>query len=179
MKFFKFIFCFLVLFCVQAEATYIPFNCALTVGARCYSSAELARFESGTTGVILYGNVPTDGRITTLRTSNTASGYQVGSGKTLTIKSVSYVGGAGGRVIVGYGDTDVGLNSGSAPTNPVVVGGATTVSSGFSYLSGNTSAAGINTGAAYINFTAPQNKYPFIYAEGAGFSNVIVYAFID
>jgi len=51
------------------------------------------------------------------------AGYQVPVGKTFRLLGIDYVGSAAPStsigVALGYADTDVGLNTGSAPTNPV------------------------------------------------------------
>lgn len=154
-----------------------PIQKSLYIGGRLFDASEVQRFESGTTGVILYGQVGTDTRVSTLRRANVASGFQVPSTKTLTVKALLYSSGASARLTVGYGDTDVGNNSASAPTNPVTIGGSTTVSAPWAYVSTNT--ANNPPAGIFIDFQVPQNKYPYVYAEGATFTSAIVYCFID
>lgn len=64
------------------------------------------------------------GRYTTARSGFATSGYQVTAGKSLRILAVRMVvvdatAGGGSSDFWGYGDTDVGVNSASAPTTPI------------------------------------------------------------
>lgn len=111
---------------------------------------------------------------TTLRTTNGSSGYQVPGGKSLKIigyDSSVAVGAAAGGLGILYGDTDVGLDSASAPTNPIYQnanGSASTillaVSAGF-------------FGAA-VNFTIPTGKYPAVVCAGTIAIYVNIYGYL-
>lgn len=114
-------------------------------------------------------------RWSTWRRMNTTgtSGYQTTNGKTLTVRA--------GRTAVQstaiyphsfmYGDTDVGSNSGSAPTNP-------------KYQVGDSSFGVITTVATgwyefvCFDFAAPSQKYGGFYnAGGANAAHHIVYGY--
>lgn len=69
----------------------------------------------------LYGFISTDGNVTHLRLPHTTTGYQVTGGKTLYIVRMMVLGtGAAGWWKLGYADNDVGYNTATARTNPVM-----------------------------------------------------------
>lgn len=64
----------------------------------------------------------------TVRTSNTATGYQVTSGKTLTIGAIRMslpddTTSTNNTMIIGYADNDLGFTTTTAPINPVYLAG--------------------------------------------------------
>jgi hypothetical protein len=104
----------------------------------------------------------------TYRLMNGTAGYQVTALKELHIRAA--------RILVttnnglfGYGDTDVGLNSLSAPTNPVYSGGSST---GANF---NGSDTNWNTSEFPVFFNVPASKYPFSYTTGG--SNVFLFGY--
>jgi len=141
----------------------------LTVGGRTFTDL--------TNLIILYGLVSTAGRHTTLRLPNASSGYQVTSGKTFKIEAIfaSTSSASAGPVMPFYGDTDVGLDSASAPTNPVYIGGNNNPQA--IALAGNTSGnLVLSNPIPGMNFSVPAGKYPCVYA-GATSSLVAVYGY--
>lgn len=97
----------------------------------------------------------------TFRKTQGTAGYQVTTGKTLTIHAVQLICNAGGNYTtggLGYGDTDIGLNSAAAPTNPIYIGGST----GIQPFAASALASGgyQNVGQYPCNFTVPALKYP-------------------
>jgi len=69
----------------------------------------------------LYGFIATDGNVTHLRLAHTTVGYQVTAGKTLYLVRMLVMGtGVAGWWKLGYADNDVGYNTATARTNPVM-----------------------------------------------------------
>lgn len=69
----------------------------------------------------LYGFIATDGNVTHLRAPFTTTGYQVTAGKTLYLVRMMVLGsGVNGFWKLGYADNDVGYNTATARTNPVM-----------------------------------------------------------
>jgi hypothetical protein len=150
---------------------------SLVVGSRVFSEAELNRFESGTTGIMLYSTILTAGRGTNLRTS-AGTDYQVPVGKTLTIVAVitntsgtSTSASAGTNI--GYSDSAVAIDSASPGVNPVYIGGSGSIkvapTSGLAPQPGQ---------GSHIYVTIPAQKYPFMVADQGG-TSCVVYAFIN
>jgi len=113
--------------------------------------------------IVLQAQNTTTSHWGTFRKPNSTSGYQVTSGKTLHIlgaqSSIIVDGGAGGNATVLYGDTDVGIDSASAPTNPIYPYGTVAVS-----ISGSIPlnlAPGVYPQS--LNFDVPATKYPALY----------------
>lgn len=155
---------FALLFTQFAQATYIP-PCRLQVGGYCFSQTEVTNLK------ILYGRVTTSGRATTLRLANGTAGYQVPGGNTLRVKVVQTICDVTTcQVGLGYGDTDVGVNSASAPTTPIYVGGDSTPI--------NVSATNMQYQGGYMDFGGVADKYMFMVATGSSVS-VIVYAVLE
>jgi len=79
------------------------------------------------TGAIqLWGKITASGNVTHLRKNFTAVGYQVTAGKVLylvRIVATPSLGGALSHVKVGYADNDVGLDTVTARTSPVMAWG--------------------------------------------------------
>jgi hypothetical protein len=75
--------------------------------------------------IILGGGNATDNNVTTARKSDATSGYAVTASKTLEIwagKANVVTTVAGGNLILGYADNDVGQDSATAQTNPKYFG---------------------------------------------------------
>lgn len=128
----------------------------LTVGGRVFTDL--------TSLIILYGEVSTATRYTTLRKQNGAAGYQVTAGKTLTISAMSLL--YGGTVTnttavaLLYGDTDVGINSAAAPTTPKYIGSDVNMFVFFSALGAGATPSGPSSTLSGIDFGIPAAKYP-------------------
>lgn len=130
----------------------------ITVGGRVFTDL--------TTLIYLEAYTATTARYTTYRKNNTSAGYQVTTGKTLSIYAIrvmtdSAAGSSAGSVL-SYGDTDVGLNSAAAPTNVVYQFGDSTARI-FLTTTGQTS------GVFYESptlFTVPATKYAAQLAVG-------------
>lgn len=122
-----------------------------------------------TTGLIqLVARATSAGNYTTFRLDGGSAGYQVTSGKTLTIVAAQYqVTGtsANGGCSLGYADTDAGLSNGSAPTNPVYM-----VASATGYFLFNAAISATNTilgnQEAVVNFGMAATKYPLMKGDG-------------
>ena len=98
----------------------------------------------------------------TARQLNASAGYQVPVGKTFRVLAVRTLQTTLSQGInTGYGDTDVGKNSGSAPTNSV-------------WASGDKDIIGMINSSQYgeyswpTNFTIPAGKYPACYVTTGG-----------
>jgi hypothetical protein len=114
-------------------------------------------------------------KYTTCRKPSDSAGYQVTTGKTFSIVAVTYnvlVAAAAGGMTLLYGDTDVGIDSASAPTNAVLPAGFTVGNVVVPFLSNTT-----GTFHTAYNFTVPALKYPAIYAIGAGQAAVQVWGY--
>lgn len=158
----------------------IEVSAKLQIGGRTFSAAEVARFESGTTGIILYAEVTTASRWTTCRSANGTSGYQVGAAKLLTVKAIvcaTRVGATQSPAWLLYGDTDVGQDGAAAPTNPVYLSGFATnsVTLAQSMSSQNQQ---YGPSGSVIDFQVPATKYPCV-RLGANTASAILYCFID
>ncbi len=97
----------------------------------------------------------------TLRLPSGTAGYAVTTAKTLKIVAVelmTLVVAATGTVRIGYADTDQGVATNTAPTNPIYPAGA--IANGWC----DTSIA--NTTAYNLNFPVIAGKYIFIYNGG-------------
>ena len=105
----------------------------------------------------------------TFRLSNSSSGYQVTSGKTFTIYAIQATSlTSTARISLGYGNTDVGNDSSSAPTS--------FVAEGHLIVAASPSAEPprmIIGGGSIVNFVAnfsiPSLKYPCFVSDGSGF----------
>lgn len=118
----------------------------------------------------LYGFIATDGNVTHLRAPHTTVGYQVTAGKTLYLVRMLVLGsGAAGWWKLGYADNDVGYNTATARTNPVMaIGTDDTNTNGM-----------LRPPESYATVGLPQNlqtmiwklavaaKYPFLRRVGA------------
>lgn len=106
---------------------------------------------------------------TTLRKPTASSGYQVPGGQTFSIYALRAVGQSlGGNYSLGYADDDVGI-LGTAPTNPVYVGGDAQ-----NYVVPAQSTLEILE-VALPTFNVPAAKYTFIKGITAG--QYVIYAF--
>lgn len=133
-------------------------------------------FTDVTTIIILNAYITTNGRFTTFRKNNTSAGYQVTAAKTLSINAVKVnsdaAAGTSLGCTLGYGDTDVGLNSAAAPTTPIYQFGAV----GSPVLSGLQGSNTTNTMESATLFTIPATKFPVGVADGTNIA-VTVYGY--
>lgn len=117
----------------------------------------------------------TNANWSTFRASNASAGYQVTAGKTLALVGANFsiVGAAAssGGILL-YGDTDVTLSSGSAPTNPVYIFGD---DPGVGVPVMNGTADGI-FGMA-LNFSIPSAKYPAVFSQGAVLGYIQIFGY--
>lgn len=100
-------------------------------------------------------------KYSTFRSANGTAGYQVTTGKTLKFRAARVVvvtAAASGGVVLGYGDTDVNIAAGAAPTNPVYLGGSSFVRLQNLSVEGQFSMP--------VRFDVPAGKYPFIFSDG-------------
>jgi hypothetical protein len=125
----------------------------------------------GHTGIIcLSARVAGATKWSTLRQCGAAAGYAVTAGKTLVITQINYkCNSANGGLIVGYGNTDVGLSGAAAPTTPVYFTGG-------GVLSGSPfGAPTAYTGYIYSTyFAVPAGKYPVIYDDAGAVNSDVV-----
>jgi hypothetical protein len=145
----------ITLTCGIASATYIPQSILLTAGGRTLPQSNELK--------IVWGN--SNGNNATLMDQSlvTGTGYQVPVGKTFHVLAMRvYMSATSGSPSFGYGDTDVGQNSGSLPTNPVYLGQGTLL---FGTLPSGLAA---NTWLEFpCDFKIPAGKYPFYSDSGA------------
>lgn len=132
----------------------------LSIGGRIITNVP-SPTNSSTTLITLTGYVDASGEYATLRTPNGTSGYQVTSGKTLTIVAVQVnteVSGSAG-VQLGYGSTDIGFASTTLPSAPIYFGGD----------ANNVITATPNVGSFYAapNFQIPSGQYPLMFNGSA------------
>lgn len=111
--------------------------------------------------IILYGSVVTAGHWTTLRKAGATSGYTPSGSK--AFKTVCVTGACdtnsancGMRLV--YGDTDVGLDGASAPTNPKYIAGDSTFEVSFAPI-GSTTSPQLTPINSYIDFVLPNTKF--------------------
>lgn len=137
----------------------------VNVGGRTYTDmSDLIVLGAPTTGT---------GAYCTLRLSSSGSGYQVPSGHTLYLSSLSFVSASGAQFIsIGYGDNDVGFASGSVPTSGTFMYQAL-----FQFLTTNSS-SGYSKAEYSFLFPVPQLKYPFI-QQNLEVGTVQVYGYLD
>ncbi len=95
----------------------------------------------------------------TYRDHNGSAGYAVTALKTLQLKALSAreLVNTSKAVQVGYGDTDVGLNSLSPPTNPVYTFGGSLTANNTALLF----LLAATQNSVPIRFDVPAGKYPF------------------
>jgi len=130
--------------------------------------------------VTLYGNVEVAGQWTTLIDHNDTSGYQVSG--SLEIFCIRMYDSAAANLFftIGYGDTDVGVGSGSAPTTPIYASGRSGTGANSTtniFMAPNPDAAsGLHYHEYGLSFDIPHEKYPFIKgATGTGVSQSYVF----
>ena len=137
----------------------------LTVGGRVFTDL--------TNLIILYGMSTTSTHNwSTLRKQNGSSGYTVTSGKTLTINAVTCItpNSTAPAVSLLYGTSDVGLDSGSAPTGAVYLAGGSSTNTIYisQCASSGSSLSQISSGS--VDFQVPAGKYPCGYMNTQGCS---------
>lgn len=151
---------------------YIPTQKTLTVGGRTFTSDEVDRMATGTTGIILLAQNGTSGRGTNFRTYAGVD-YVVPTGKTLkalAARTCMSLGTAIGTyaLYLGRSDAAVSYDTASPGTSPVYYGGASIPS--------------FITSEKMIEFSlyweVAASKYPFMYSGGGG-ACVILYCLID
>lgn len=152
-----------------SDAAVFPTGPSLTVGGRVFTDlTNLLTFACWATGTgSTFGPC--------VKTGGTA-GYQVTSGKTLTIYAVLCSPDATGSVGFNllYADTVVANGgSNSAPTNPIYFGGGGQTQGNFEMQSG---AVGVQSSFA-PNFQAPSTKYLSVYNNGAGNAHCLAYGY--
>lgn len=123
---------------------------SLTIGGRVFTDL--------TNLIILHGAVAAGQANCSLRKANGVAGYAVTAGKTLTIyacKGRSNTA-ANTKIILLYSDNDMGVDTATAPTNPVYIMGST-ANYGLTYSGG----ASVDQEQAHeINFQVPATKIP-------------------
>lgn len=125
----------------------------LAVGGRVFTDLDNLK--------MLVGNIDRTSGFATLRDVNASSGYQVPAATTFRVAAVEIIySGFISAVEIGYGDTDVGMQSASAPTNVVYPGGSQS----------NFSIVGPGTNSSYqtsMQIDIPTGKYPCVGSLGA------------
>ena len=118
----------------------------------------------------LYGFIATDGNVTHLRLPHTTAGYQVTAGKTLYLVRMLILGtGVNGWWKLGYADNDVGYNTGTARTNPVMaIGTDDTGNNGMLRPAESLASVGLTQNLQHLLWKlAIATKYPFLRRVGA------------
>lgn len=144
-----------VLFSVNASATVITGIPTVTVGGRVFTD---------TTNLIMLvcANQNTNG--CTFRKPGSSTGYLVPVGKTFKAQALQLnvtVGASNSLMSVGYADNDVGVNTSTAPTNPVYAAG-NSLASGFF----NLNLTGAPLQVVLPDFLIPAQKYIYQVASG-------------
>jgi hypothetical protein len=141
---------------------------SLTIGGRTFVGDEVDN-------LLILNGIAAAANATTLRKPNVSAGYQVPAGKKYTIYAIDVQNNHASsttQVSVGYADNDIGLNSGSALTNPVYANTGT--NSNFSGVTGPHNGGGFSgsgqTQAVINKFVVPAGKYPFCQANSGSFS---------
>lgn len=116
--------------------------------------------------IVLVGVTTAASKVTTLRRQFATAGYQVTAGKTLYLLAAKlYNANTGGaqnhQMFIGYGDTDVGLDSAADPTTPLYP-----ASTNFAPLSGLIPANPSGHLEAALGFQIPAAKYVFMKTDG-------------
>lgn len=125
---------------------------SITVGGRVFTDLTTLKILVATTAANTNA---------TFRTMNGTSGYTPSGATTFVVHAMKAIGTAAGTTwgSLGYGDNDVGINSGTTPTNAVYVGGSSTVTTHAT----STIAAGSQVPSEMahpMQFTIPNGKYP-------------------
>ncbi|MDE2099297.1 MAG: hypothetical protein KGL39_18735 [Patescibacteria group bacterium] len=118
----------------------------------------------------LYGFIATDGNVSHLRLPFTTSGYQVTAGKTLYLVRMMVLGsGANGWWKLGYADNDVGYNTATARTNPIMaIGTDDTNNNGMLRPAESFATVGLPQNLQTMIWKlAIATKYPFVRRVGA------------
>ncbi len=154
---------------------------SLTIAGRTFNESEVARFESGTTGVILYAPVSLGGNFTTARKGSASAGY-LATGNGLRVKAVQIYANGGAAAVVGvtllYGDNDVGFSVAGAPTNTIYPG---TFSSSIALNLASINSNSLANGAqAYFDFLVPAGKYLAVRSVAGGDNiNVVLFCNVE
>lgn len=147
-----------------------PAEKILRIAGRDFTAAEITRFESGTTGVILSAGVTTAGRGTSFRTQDGVD-YVVPANKKLVVKGVRAKGATSSGVSIAHSTAAVAFDTASPGTTPTYYGGSSQIY-----------AAVVSTsqpyGEGYINFEIAASKYPFMLSSGAA-TACVIYCFIE
>lgn len=128
--------------------------------------------------ISLYGFIGTDGNVSHLRLPHTTSGYQVTAGKTLYLVRMMVLGsGVNGWWKLGYCDNDVGLNSATARTNPIMaIGNDDTSNNGMLRPAESLATTGLpqNLQTMVWKFAIAQ-KFPFVRRVGATPNDTVMF----
>lgn len=106
-------------------------------------------------------------RYATARALGGTAGYQVPGGDQFRIVAARITGDSNPDWGIGYGDTDVGFNSASAPTTPVYIFGTSDAVFYSTTAGGPSEVAFAEPEDTTGGFIVPASKYPFI-VENAG-----------
>lgn len=118
----------------------------------------------------LFGFISTDGNVTHLRAPHTTVGYQVTAGKALYLVRMIVVGtGVNGWWKLGYADNDVGYNTVTARTNPIMAMGTDdTGNNGMLRPADSLASVGLPQNLQTMVWKlAIATKYPFVRRVGA------------
>jgi hypothetical protein len=125
--------------------------------------------------ILLQAFVSADGNVSHLRLPFATSGYQVTAGKSLYLAKVHERGtGNPGWWKFGYADNDVGFNTTTARTNPVMsIGVDDTGSNGWNNVPVNYTGAALITPVDFLWKLSIAAKYPFVRRVGATPTNAL------
>lgn len=126
----------------------------ITVGGRVFTDL---------TNLIQLMNYVNDTSYATFRAPNGTAGYAVTASTTLQVKAVIVHPGSTGApsISLGYGDNDVGIGSGAAPTNAVWNAGSKDIMA----VTGRGNTGSVGSQGAVANFNIPAGKYPACYSS--------------
>lgn len=132
----------------------------LTVGGRVFTDLQ---------NLIILSGHANNTRNGTLRKPNGSAGYQITAGKTYQIHAAKFwssvLSTVNASVFLAQGDTDLGLDSASAITNPVYPFGQSTTTTGIFTTTNNT---GIVVSEQDFRFNVAAGKYVNIANSGGG-----------
>ena len=139
----------------QAFATYLPTQANFTIDGRTYVPPPSIMLYCGGNGGAAWRSTCSRQGVTT--------GYLPSAGKVFRVKIIRTRAISSANIGVGYGDTDVGVSSASAPTNPIYSNGLSSTD--------DLSSLPTNTGVSWtdynMDFVVPNGKYVFIEASAA------------
>lgn len=140
--------------------SYIPTQETITVGGKVFTDLE---------NLIQLHGILVSGGSCTLRKADSSSGYLPSGSNNFQVHAIQLFIAACGEFVLLYSDNDMGVDTSTAPTNPVYPGGS--LSCGILTLNGQYAAGSIVS--MLSNFIIPNGKYIAINYAGYPSDGVI------